>query len=299
MNSPRRRKVCVVDDRTFLKGLDFRYRAAMRVHEQQELLACARELCQVLEVEPADVPVEGYYSEHPDLAEYFRRMRALQLIPGSERPRVEQLAAFQRLLGVVSSPLFGTAGSRLSLLPQSIDPLSTALRQVDLDHWSVATLTAAAQRIAREGEDFSLVGLAAFAGDAVILAALRETVVLYAMAMAGGVGEPVEIVFEWRVDPLLAERGRKFVTTFNDLFAETLPLPQAEAAESYWMAATMAHLPGRCVRIGYDDRTLPHRQYHWAVCESGEAEVVHEFWSEEIWTTERFRELMYSGEPLP
>ena len=61
-----------VDNRTFLLGLDELYRAAMKRHERGELLECAREVCMELNLPPANVPVEGYYSENKDLAEQFR-----------------------------------------------------------------------------------------------------------------------------------------------------------------------------------------------------------------------------------
>ncbi len=52
-------------------GLDYLYRDAMKSHEVGELLPCARRVAQALEVLPGDVPVEGYYTESPELTEYF------------------------------------------------------------------------------------------------------------------------------------------------------------------------------------------------------------------------------------
>jgi hypothetical protein len=77
----------VVDDRTFLLGLDELYRSAMKKHERDELLGCARTLSTALGIAPADVPVEGYYSEDEMLSEYFRRMqqRAGFLVVGPAR----------------------------------------------------------------------------------------------------------------------------------------------------------------------------------------------------------------------
>ena len=290
----------VVDNRAFLKGLDELYRAAMKVHESGELLECARAVCNALEIAPANVPIEGYYAENDRLTEYFRRMRALQNVPGTERPRVEVLPAFHRLLAVTSSRLFGIAGGE-DLLPTGVDPLTTALASLHIDSWTTDALVAKARDAARAGDDYSLVGLAAFAGDAVSLAALRETAVLYAMAAAGGIApDAPEIRYEWKVDPELAERAAKFVATFNALFNESLPEPRAAEASRYWIAADIAEIWGRCVRIGYDDRTRPFRQYHWGIhVDSTGGEFVHEFWADEIWTTERFRNLLMESKPLP
>lgn len=50
----------IVDNRTFLLGLDYLYRNAMKRHECGELLRCARHVAAALRVAPAAVPVEGY-----------------------------------------------------------------------------------------------------------------------------------------------------------------------------------------------------------------------------------------------
>ncbi len=61
----------VITNRIFLLGLDELYREAMKQNERGELLACARITAKALSLEPADVPVEGYYSEDDELTEYF------------------------------------------------------------------------------------------------------------------------------------------------------------------------------------------------------------------------------------
>ena len=60
---------CVVDNRTFLLGLDYLYRTAMERHERHELLPCARRVAAALHVVPAALPAEGYYGDEADLAE--------------------------------------------------------------------------------------------------------------------------------------------------------------------------------------------------------------------------------------
>lgn len=294
----------IVDNRRFLLGLDGLYREAMMCHERKELLCCAREVAGVLHVEPADVPVEGYYAEEDALSEYFRLMRALQNVPAAERPKVESDAAFKRLLEVTSSPLYGPPAPTPSLFPAGRDPLSEAL-EATFPRWTVANLTATAYECACASTDFSLVALAALARDAVVLTALRESVVLYALSVLGGpidAPESVKIVYIWRVDPELEKRGRQFVSTFNKLFGESLPMPGAEHAKAYWHAwLGSSDLLGRCVRLGWDDTVSPVRHYHWGLVPTHTAEGigVHEFWSTEVWTTTRFESVATRHSRLP
>lgn len=70
----------ILDNRTFLLGLDYLYRNLMKDHERGELLVCARLVAATLRVAPADVAVEGYYAENKQLTEYFRLIRTLQTL---------------------------------------------------------------------------------------------------------------------------------------------------------------------------------------------------------------------------
>src|SRR6059036_3166177 len=97
----------VVDNRVMLLGLDELYRHALKGHERTELLACAQRVSTALHQSPADVPVEGYYSEDVALTTYFRLMRALQVVSLERAPEVEALPEFRLLLTVTSSPIFG------------------------------------------------------------------------------------------------------------------------------------------------------------------------------------------------
>ena len=283
----------VVDNRVFLLGLDDLYRSAMKRNESLELLRCAREVAWTLHVKPAEVPVEGYYAEDARLTEYFRLFRALQEEPNTRVAAVERLPAYQRLYEVTSSPLFGRPRNEDKLLPVGHDALSNALQQL-APHWTIPTLTAAADQAARAMDDYSLVGLAARTQDPVVLAALRESVVLYAEPLlAGSMSKPLPPVYEWRVDAELAHQANRFIRTLNALFPVGTPLPAAAAenAQKYWNAGvknTMA-IVGRCVRVGYDDRRNPVMHYHWGITRSQGALEVEEFWAPEIWTTERYR----------
>lgn len=277
----------IVDNRVFLLGLDQLYRDAIRRHEQVELLPCARTVAAALKITPAEVPVEGYYAEDPHLAEYFKLMRALQNARQNRAVEVAALPEFRRLVEVTSAPLYGRSIQEDKLLPVGRDPLSQALRDT-MPNWTLAGLTAQAYAVAQETDDISLVGLAARAQDSVALAALRESVVLYAELVVGARPRPMEFV--WQVDGELAEQGRRFVDAFNALFGDELPLPTPEQAALYWFASREADIVGRCVRLGVNDRTSPVRHYHWAICHGADEELrVHEFWDDELWTTTRYQ----------
>lgn len=279
----------VVDNRVFLLGLDDLYREAMKPHERGELLACAHRVSEALDVGPANVPIEGYYTEDADLTEYFRLIRALQGVSAAAEPSVSSLSEFQRLRAVCSSPLFGPAQESGKLLPTGRDALSQALKDAYPD-WTVANLVAIANKVARERDEISLVGLAARICDAVVLTATRESVVLYAERFVGAARRPRRPKYVWKVSPDLSQLARRFIDTFRSLFGEALPPPDAEHAAHYWAACQNNRLFGRCVRIGSDDSTSPVRHYHWAIAtDSRDEYLVHEFWDREVWTTDRYR----------
>ena len=283
-------ETCVVDNQVFLLDLDELYREAMKVQERGELLHHARDLAKRLEVAPANVPIEGYYSEDEHLTEYFRLMRGLQAVDGDRTNEVNRMDGYKRLFAVTSSALFGEATDGGGLFPVGSDALTKALQTTQ--PWTVPLLTAAAQRIAVTGNDCGLATLAAFPGDPVVLAALRESIVLY--AMFGKLSAQDELPrYDWQVDPELAERAECFVATFNELFPHgpALPEPTAINAEQFWVGKDTSRIAGRCVRLG-DDASEPPRFYHWGIRilsgSTGQLEV-DEFWSDEVWTTERYR----------
>ena len=283
MNTDRR----VVDNRVFLLGLDVLYREAMKRHERDELLRCATETARALSVAPADVPIEGYYTEDERLTEYFRLVRALQNVPKARASEVDNVAGFKRLKQVTESPIFGPPFDGGFLLSVGEDALSVALKKT-FPEWTVENLTNRAYECAAESSDFSLVALAALSRDPVVLAALRESVVLYAMGARGGWRPEPEYV--WEVDDIIQERASQFVNTFNNLFSERLPRPAPENAKVFWIASRESQVIGRCVRVGFDDSVRPIRHYHWAIDEDAKYRpVVTEFWDTEIWTTARYR----------
>jgi hypothetical protein len=279
----------VVDNRVFLLGLDELYRAAMKQHEREELLICARRVAGALHVKPANVPVEGYYAEEPQLTEYFRLVRALQGVEESHTSAVAALPEFQRLQAVTSASLYGHPQWVGKLLPVGHDALSQALLETQ-PQWTVTRLITAAYTAASEMDDISLVGLAALVKDPVILAAVRESVVLYAMIKPTAAYRRRRPKYAWKVDRVLAEQARRFIEAFNALFDEELPQPDPVHAEQYWYAYKRNEILGRCVRLGYDDTQLPVRYYHWAICRGpDEILTVQDFWHSEVWTTDRYR----------
>jgi hypothetical protein len=278
----------IIDDRAFLRGLDELYRTAIRREERHPLLLCAREIASALGVPPADVPIEGYYHEEDELTEYFRLVRALQRVDRSRASEVARMPAYERLLEVTSSPLFGKPAGP-GLLPLATDPLYDALDSVG--HWSIDTLVERAREVMIDSDQYSLVALAAQTRDPVIITALRESVVLYAMQLTLSKAPPPPPMYRylWRVDPALAARGARFIGTFNELFEDKLPAPVAENAEEFHVGRKASRIQGRCVCLAVDpsDET---RYYHWAIDKRPDGSyLVEEFWANELWTTQRYR----------
>jgi hypothetical protein len=286
-----------ITNRVLVLALDELYRQAVSSYERDELLPHARSVATKLAVAPADVPVEGYYAQDVLLAEYFRLIRALQSTSASYRASVATLHAFKRLEQVTSSPIFGVSQPGESLLPRAVDALTRALNETR--SWALDTVVENAARMARTSSEVSLVAVAALASDPVTLAAVRESVVLYAeIGLEGLVLFPTERKFLWLVDSEVSERANQFIADFNDLFDSHLPSAQPQNAEIFWDAYGRNDVTGRCVYIGVNpQRSMPH--YHWAIhrAPGGDLQVL-DFWAPRIWTTDRFREMLGTGGTL-
>lgn len=286
---------CIVDDHTFLRGLDGLYRATMKRHECVEFLPAARLVAKTLGIGPSDDPVEGYYVESSTLREYFRLMRALQGADKSAKARVGGLPEFRRLYELCSSPLYGEAIDRDRLLPVGRDALAQALADT-YPRWTVEGLVRAAKEVARARDEFSLVALAARAGDAVLLAAFAESTVLYREMLLGAAIEPPTYAYVWEVSGEIEGSARRFAEAFATLLRVDLPPIGEASAEIYWRAAKDNPIALRCARIGED----PERSdcyYHWAIRPArrdGQGLEVDDFWSPEIWTTKRYRSRQFS-----
>lgn len=279
--------IITIDDRVLLFALDRLYRRAMQGFERTTLLIAARRVAQALRITGSNLTPEGYYSTDSALTEYFRLMRALQEVLEDREVEVAGLLEFQQLWRVSNSRIYGHAEREGKLFPRGVDALGRALRS-QAPEWTIARILPVARTAAIQTDDYSLVGLAARIEDAVVLTALRESVVLYAARMA--VGMPPRPTFEWNVDPDLARQANRFVEAFNTFVPNALPAVIPENAALFhaphWHATEVA---GRCVCIGSDPGSEPVRYYHWAICQTGSELKVEEFWAGELWTTERYR----------
>jgi hypothetical protein len=154
--------------------------------------------------------------------------------------------------------------------------------------WALERLIPVAYGHARNSDDISLVGVAVLTKDPVIITAVRESVVLYAEWPLISM-EPIQEEFEWRVDQTVSERAKRFIEAFRKLFGEELPEPIPESAERYWHAYQNTKIWGRCVCLAVNDIVDPVQYYHWAIRRGADELAVHEFWSPERWTTDRYR----------
>jgi hypothetical protein len=282
----------IVTDRVLVLGLDGVYREDVKVKESSVLLPCARVVAKALDVNAATGLIEGYYTESESLSEYFQLIRALQATDADRRSEVDRMPAFGRLLNVFSSRIYGYFPVHNGVLPGAHDCLAEAL-QCSIGHWEMSALLKASNAAALEKDDYSIVGLAARLKDAVCVAGVRETVVLYAEVTitADNLDDLLrEPEYGWEVSEELALNANRFIDEYNSLFDSKLPAAKPENAKRFFEAYSGNELEGRCVRIGTDIQLAPNRYYHWKIDRSQDGSLVaSDFWSEELWTTERYR----------
>ena len=281
-----------VDDRALVLALDHLYRDRMKVFEVANLLPAARKLIEIFGQPISTVPIEGYYNESEELKEYFLNIRALQRIEATKIPLVKNLDEYQLLLRVMSSKIFGITGESMKLFPTKKDSLYFALDNTLVEDWNVKTLTEKARTYAFENDDISLVGIAASIADSVVLAATRESTVLYVGVVVGSPAmyEPPKIEYVWNVSSSLEARVNRFIDTFNELTSSNIKTAHTDNVEYFYHAFESNKIFGRCVRIGYDDTQQPAQNYHWAIKDGDLELVVDEFWHPDLWTTERYYE---------
>ncbi len=284
----------VVNDRMLVIGLDYLYREAMKQFEAGKLLPCAESVAKRLGVQPAEVPIEGYYTESPALKTYFKTMRALQNAHESQGTIVRDLHEFKFIIHVLESGLFGEPVYEGKLIPVGRDPLSKALQQNAGIAWNIPVLVESAYQFAARSNDFSLVGLAARTHDPVVLTALRESVVLYAELGHFGMTEEPEYRYLWRVSRGMAEAVNTFIRKFNKITGHQLPFAVEENAVFFAKAFSDNEIIGRCVRIGDSGAGNP-PYYHWAIyiTDWRDPNTLHveDFWHQEVITTEKYRSL--------
>ncbi len=279
----------VVDNRALVLALDYLYRESMKLFETEKLLENSRILIDELSLPVIDVPVEGYYHESEELKEYFLNVRTLQQCPLERKHEVENIEAYKILSKVMSSEIFGK-GESDGFFPQRLDPLFYALQNIPVSNWSVESITSEAQSISTRTDDISLVGIAASTKDAVVLAALRESVALYGAVAAGCAMIPPKIVYKWDVDVQLQAKVNRFIEIFNELSSSNIKEANSENVQYFYYAFEENEIIGRCIYIGYDDTKDPVEKYHWAVKYEAGNTIVDDFWSEELWTSERYQD---------
>jgi hypothetical protein len=283
----------VVTDRVLVLGLDGVYRADVKKHESSILLSCARTVARALKVDPAKGPIEGYYVESEQLSEYFQLARALQATEVDRRCEVERMPTFCRLLKVFSSRIYGYEPMHNGLLPAAHDSLAAALRQ-NVGHWEMDALLKDSKTAAIKNDDYSIVGLASRLDDGVCATAVRETVVLYAeIALTADNLDDLlqEPEYQWKVSDEMEEQANRFIDEYNLLFESRLPAARPQNAKLFYDAHSENELEGRCVRIGIDIQSEPIRYYHFKIDRSEDGELMaSDFWSEDLWTTERYRQ---------
>lgn len=280
--------VKTLDNRSLLLALDYLYRENMKIFEREKLLPASTELVEKLGIPLIDVPVEGYYPESEELTEYFLKIRSLQKCTKIQRQTVQQSESYRLLSNVMSSEIFGKGIEVGDFFTQRRDPLYYALRNISVREWSVAAITSEANTIAANSDDISLAGIAAFITDSVAVAAVRESVALYGSVAVGCAMIPPEITYEWQVDTEVQDKVNRFIGIFNVLTSGSIPEASPENIRYFYDACEENSIAGRCIYIGYDDTKDPVEKYHWAIKPSGNGLVVEEFWSSEIWTTERY-----------
>ena len=286
--------VRTVDDRTLVLGLDQMYRDEMKALESNELLECVREVVATLKTTPSQqIPVEGYYWESERLTEYFYGMRHLQDLPENRRPEVDSLNSFQKLSKVASSRIYGVPVASEVLLPRSRTSLEQVLEALPgseslLKEISVESIIQQGKEIAGRNQDGSFVGLALQTGDPVVVAACRESVVLYNdVAFMAAAREPT-YVYEWNVSPALEKLTQQFVLHLEEATGIRLPIPGPETAGSYSYAGEANEIQGRCVALAQHPSL---GWYHWAIYYDRDLkrDEIQAFWSKKLWTTKLYK----------
>lgn len=277
---------CIVDNRTFLIGLDYLFRKNQKRFETETLLPIVEGVNNDLNLEIKNFPVEGYYNETEELKRYFTIIRNLQGVEIDKEVEIRDINGFNRLLSYVGSKIFGE-GIREKLLPRCIDSLGKAIGET-YPNWNILNITETANKIFLGTRDYSLVGLACYIKDEVAITALRESVVLYSGVILGA-SMMIKKSYKWSVDKELQDRANKFIQEFNLLTGLNLPLALPENARVYYEACDDNNILYRCVNIGKDETGL--RFYHWAI-EKGHDNnfYVKDFWDDHLWTTEEYRQ---------
>ena len=281
----------VVDDRMFVVGLCELSRQQLKAYEVSTLLPLAVSACRALNLTPAAVPIEGYYSESQDLERLFRLVRALQSAEMRTLPQGAGEQAIDRLRRVFTSPAMGRTEESDRVIPRTSSPFGQALR--DSTTWSVDSLARQARDLVRTS-DAGLVAVASVTADPIALCVARESV-----ALAGGVelAAVEQADFVWAVSDAVAAVAARFVTSLAEATGITLPEPRAASSAVYGYFAQDADIIGRCILVGEQPGTA-HPFYHWYIEANGATPAVNDFWSSTIWSTSDMRRLPSRSRPV-
>ncbi|MRR29389.1 hypothetical protein EG834_03435, partial [bacterium] len=221
----------VVDDLTFVVGLSELFRKNMKDFEVVTLLPLAEIACKALDLSPAMVPLEGYYSESEELERFFRLIRALQYAEMCEISPSSGRDAIHRLREVFTSPAMGRVTECDQVLPRATSPFGEALRI--LSNWSISGLSLQAQRLIRD-DDAGLVAVAAATGNPVALCVARESVALVADVELAEVELPQ---FVWAVSEPVARVASRFISALAQSTGIILPDSSATSSHLFGQAA--------------------------------------------------------------
>lgn len=284
----------IVDNRVLVLGIDQIYRKYMQEFELEFLLPQVEVVAKKLDVNEANVPIEGYYGEHIKLTRYFRLMRALQEVPETSESLVRDLPEFQKIWNVTNSNIFGKPQRNKKLFPQGRDPLSQALDDLKGIGWTAHRIIDRAYEVVNEIDDISLVALAVRLNDPILITALRESVILYAEKVEVGYYQGPEIEYVWKVDNGFAKIANRFIDEFNSLLPEDtylsngIPKAESQNAWDFYSAYSFNEILGRCANIGFD-RSIHPQYYHWAITQQNNELMLDEFWDTNLWTTDNYR----------
>lgn len=273
----------VIDNRKVVIAIDHLFRQYMKRFEKQTLLPATKQLLKELSIEKQTFPIEGYYAESNELKEYFLNIRTLQQLPGDFKKQTQQFKEYKLLSNIFGSSIFGHQRDDYGFLPLRKDAVSLVLEDTPLDQWNIENITTKAGEYASANDDYSLVGCACWLKDSVLITCVKESMVLYSGLI---LSDPI---FEWQVCAELEYRLNLFISEFNKLCNANIRTASPENARYFDKAAELNHITGRCIALGIP--TVNQTQhYHWAIRKENNLDyITHDFWSEELWTTERYR----------
>lgn len=270
----------------FFMAIDELVRRNMKRFET-ELLPLVQQCVADTKVPVSDVPLEGYYHETPELAEFLKNLRALQ---NNKSDIVTDNV--RKLHDIYSNPVFGIAPGNYTAINQGIgvltggnqvvvqsviSPMHDALSIAIMNFTSANGCNWDIQGIMEQTENIelgiNLVGLGVMVDrfykkkyglyNPVATTAAGETTVASRLA-----GRHLGIE-EDSPDPEIEAKGFEVLKAYNKLFS-SYPEGQGiiistEKARVFNLVGTMGpySLAKRCVRIAYD--LISGEHYQWAI----------------------------------